>query len=222
MMEDIQRFIEHTNLRPTLTDKEVDQLVDEAGRHGFVGICVPPFWVKKAKREIGTDDIRLVTVIGFPLGYHMTETKINEMEVAIANGADELDLVMNVSAFKSKMPWVKIEIAKCAQLAHAGGKLLKVIIETAYLQEDEMVNAAKICQDAGADYVKTSTGFANSGARVADVRLLKKKLPDHIGIKASGGIKTLEQATLFVEAGADRIGTSNGVKIMQELAGKSI
>ena len=222
MMEDIQRFIEHTNLRPTLTDKEVDQLVDEAGRHGFVGICVPPFWVKKAKREIGTDDIRLVTVIGFPLGYHMTETKINEMEVAIANGADELDLVMNVSAFKSKMPWVKIEIAKCAQLAHASGKLLKVIIETAYLQEDEMVNAAKICQDAGADYVKTSTGFANSGARVADVRLLKKNLPDHIGIKASGGIKTLEQATLFVEAGADRIGTSNGVKIMQELAGKSI
>ena len=222
MMEDIQRFIEHTNLRPTLTDKEVDQLVDEAGRHGFVGICVPPFWVKKAKREIGTDDIRLVTVIGFPLGYHMTETKINEMEVAIANGADELDLVMNVSAFKSKMPWVKIEIAKCAQLAHASGKLLKVIIETAYLQEDEMVNAAKICQDAGADYVKTSTGFANSGARLADVRLLKKNLPDHIGIKASGGIKTLEQATLFVEAGADRIGTSNGVKIMQELAGKSI
>ena len=222
MMEDIQRFIEHTNLRPTLTDKEVDQLVDEAGRHGFVGICVPPFWVKKAKREIGTDDIRLVTVIGFPLGYHMTETKINEMEVAIANGADELDLVMNVSAFKSKMPWVKIEIAKCAQLAHASGKLLKVIIETAYLQEDEMVNAAKICQDAGADYVKTSTGFANSGARIADVRLLKKNLPDHIGIKASGGIKTLEQATLFVEAGADRIGTSNGVKIMQELAGKSI
>lgn len=221
-MVDIRRFIEHTNLRPALTDKEVDELVEGAKMYGFVGLCVPPFWVKKAKREIGPEKIRLVTVIGFPLGYHMTETKINEMEIAIANGADELDLVMNVSAFKSGMPWVKIEIAKCAQLAHHSGRLLKVIIETAYLQEDEMITAAKICQDAGADYVKTSTGFANSGARLEDVRLLRNNLPDHIGIKASGGIKTLEQAKLFVEAGADRIGTSNGIKIMQELAGKSI
>ena len=217
-MEDIQRFIEQTNLRPTLTDKEIDQLVEQAGKYNFAGICVPPFWVKKAKREIGMENIRLVTVIGFPLGYQMTESKVHEMETAIANGADELDMVMNISAFKSKMPWVKIEIAKCARLAHDNEKLLKVIIETAYLDKREMINAAKLCQDAGVDYVKTSTGFATGGARVEDVRLLREKLSDHIGIKASGGIKTLEQASLLIGAGADRIGTSSGIKIMEELA----
>ena len=217
-MEDIQRFIEQTNLRPTLTDKEIDQLVEQAGKYNFAGICVPPFWVKKAKREIGMENIRLVTVIGFPLGYQMTESKVHEMETAIANGADELDMVMNISAFKSKMPWVKIEIAKCARLAHDNEKLLKVIIETAYLDKHEMINAAKLCQDAGVDYVKTSTGFATGGARVEDVRLLREKLSDHIGIKASGGIKTLEQASLLIGAGADRIGTSSGIKIMEELA----
>ena len=217
-MEDIQRFIEQTNLRPTLTDKEIDQLVEQAGKYNFAGICVPPFWVKKAKREIGMENIRLVTVIGFPLGYQMTESKVHEMEIAIANGADELDMVMNISAFKSKMPWVKIEIAKCARLAHDNEKLLKVIIETAYLDKHEMINAAKLCQDAGVDYVKTSTGFATGGASVEDVRLLREKLSDHIGIKASGGIKTLEQASLLIGAGADRIGTSSGIKIMEELA----
>ena len=217
-MEDIQRFIEQTNLRPTLTDKEIDQLVEQAGKYNFAGICVPPFWVKKAKREIGMENIRLVTVIGFPLGYQMTESKVHEMETAIANGADELDMVMNISAFKSKMPWVKIEIAKCARLAHDNEKLLKVIIETAYLDKHEMINAAKLCQDAGVDYVKTSTGFATGGARIEDVRLLREKLSDHIGIKASGGIKTLEQASLLIGAGADRIGTSSGIKIMEELA----
>ena len=220
IMENIQCFIEQTNLHPTLTDKEIDQLVEEAKRYNFVGICVPPFWVKKAKREIGTDNIRLVTVIGFPLGYQMTESKTNEMEIAIASGADELDVVMNISAFKSGMPWVKVEIAKCTRLAHDHEKLVKVIIETAYLNNDEMINAAKICQDAGADYVKTSTGFATSGARTEDVKLLRDKLPGHIGIKASGGIKTLDRAALLIEAGADRIGTSSGIKIMEELAGK--
>ena len=217
-MEDIQRFIEQTNLRPTLSDREIDLLVEEAKNYNFKGICVPPFWVKKAKREIGIENISLVTVIGFPLGYQMTESKVQEMEMAIANGANELDMVMNVSAFKSNMPWVKIEIAKCSRLAHDNGRLIKVIIETAYLNRDELINAAKICQDAGADYVKTSTGFASDGAQVEDVRLLRSILPDHVGVKASGGIKTLEQASLLIEAGADRIGTSSGVKIMAELA----
>ena len=219
-MENIQNFIEQTNLRPTLIDKEIDHLVEQGKRYNFAGICVPPFWVKKARREIGTTDLRLVTVIGFPLGYQMTESKINEMEMAIANGADELDMVINVSAFKSGMPWVKVEIAKCARLAHENGRLIKVIIETAYLSNDEMVDAAKICQDAGADYVKTSTGFAPSGAKVEDIKLLRDKLSPQIAIKASGGIKTLEQASRLIAAGADRIGTSSGVDIMQELVGK--
>ncbi|MDN5215653.1 deoxyribose-phosphate aldolase [Fulvivirgaceae bacterium BMA12] len=221
-MENINNFIEQTNLRPTLIDRDIDQLVEEARKYHFAGICVPPFWVKKAKREIGSDTIRLVTVIGFPLGYQMSESKTNEMEIAIANGADELDMVMNVSAFKSGMPWVKIEIAKCAQLAHDSGKPIKIIIETAYLSSDEMITAAKLCQDAGADYVKTSTGFAPSGAKVEDIRLLRSNLANDIGIKASGGIKSLKEACLLIEAGADRIGTSGGVKIMEELAGKRI
>ena len=218
-MENIRDFIEQTNLRPTLIDKEIDELVESAKKYKFVGICVPPFWVKKAKRELGAADIKLVTVIGFPLGYQMTGSKINEMEMAIANGADELDIVINISALKSGMPWVKVEIAKCAKLAHDSGQLIKVIIETAYLNKDEMVYAAKICQDAGADYVKTSTGFAPSGAKVEDIKLLRGTLSRQTGIKASGGIKTLGQASSLIAAGADRIGTSNGIKIMEELAG---
>ena len=117
-MKKLNRAIEHTNLKPTLTHYDVEKIIEEAKEHQFVGICLPPFWVKKAKRDLGESDIQLVTVIGFPLGYHMTETKLEEMGLAIKNGADELDMVMNVSALKAQMSWVKIEIARCAQLAH--------------------------------------------------------------------------------------------------------
>ena len=136
-MNNLERFIEHTYLKPTITGKEVDKLIAEAKEYGFIGACVPPFWVKRASREIGNADIQLVTVIGFPLGYNMTETKVEEMKLAIRDGADELDLVMNVSAVKDGMPWPKIEFAKCSKLAHEEGKLLKVIIETAYLNTKE-------------------------------------------------------------------------------------
>ncbi|MDN5201624.1 deoxyribose-phosphate aldolase [Fulvivirgaceae bacterium BMA10] len=213
-MENINRYIEHTNLSPELVDADIDRLVMEARDHHLLGICVPPFWVKKAKREIGESDIQLVTVIGFPLGYNMTETKLLEMEMAIENGVNELDLVMNISAFKTGMPWAKIEIAKCAKLAHDGFCSLKVIVETDYLSAEELTTACRLCSDAGADFVKTSTGFALSGAKLEDIKLMRGCLPSNVGIKASGGIKTFEQVSQLIEAGADRIGTSSGVSII--------
>ena len=217
-MDNLNRFIEHTNLKTTITGKDVDQLVAEAKEHQFVGICVPPFWVKRASREIAAADVQLVTVIGFPLGYHMTETKVEEMKLAIRDGADELDLVMNVSAIKDGMPWPKIEFAKCSKLAHEEGKLLKVIIETAYLNDEEISMACKLCADAGVDYVKTSTGMAGEGAKVEHIKLMREVLPSNVGIKASGGIKSYEQAVALIKAGADRIGTSSGIEIMKSQA----
>jgi deoxyribose-phosphate aldolase len=205
--------IEHTNLSPVLTIREIDKLVEEAGEHGFLGICVPPFWVKRARREIGEKKIVLVTVAGFPLGYSMTETKLDEISRAIDNGADEIDVVWNVTSFKTGIPWTKIEVAKCSKLVHDHQKLLKVIIETAYLSDSEIEQACKICADAGADFVKTSTGFAPAGATTEHIALMRKVLPSHVGIKASGGIKTYAQAIAMIEAGADRIGTSSGIVI---------
>ncbi|MFT6873524.1 MAG: deoxyribose-phosphate aldolase [Roseivirga sp.] len=214
----INRYIEHTNLKPTLTDKDVDQLVADAIKHQFVGVCVPPFWVKRASRELAEHDIQLVTVIGFPLGYQMTDSKLVEIEKAIDDGADELDIVMNVSAFKSGMSWVKIELAKCANLIHQSGCMMKVILETSYLSDEEIIVATKLCSEAGTDFVKTSTGFAPTGAKVSHIELMRKYAPSNVGIKASGGIKDLTTLKAMVAAGADRIGTSSGISIMNEEA----
>jgi deoxyribose-phosphate aldolase len=159
------------------------------------------FWVKRASREIGSNKILLVIVTGFPLGYSMTGTKLDEIKRAIDNGADEIDLVWNISSFKTGIPWTKIEIAKCGKLMHDQPKILKVIIETAYLSDDEIVSACKMRADAGVDFVKTSTGFAPSGAKEEHV------LPSSVGIKASGGIKTAEQVMKMIGAGATRIGS---------------
>lgn len=210
----LAHYIEHTNLSPLVDSHAIDRLVSEAKEYGFLGVCVPPFWVKRAKREIGLAKVLLVTVAGFPLGYTMTETKLEEITHAINDGADEIDVVWNISAFKSGSPWTKIEIAKCAKRAHDHQKVLKVIIETAYLSDEEIVSACKLCMDAGADFVKTSTGFAPAGAKVDHVALMRKSIPAHVGIKASGGIKTRDQAIRLIDAGASRIGTSSGTSIV--------
>ena len=209
-MSNIQNYIEHTALHATINDAEIEKLISEAKENEFLGVCVPPFWVKKAKREIGKSPLKLVTVIGFPLGYQMSQSKETEMLQAIKDGADELDLVLNISAYKSGMMWPKIEIAKFSKLCHEQGKLLKVIIETAYLSNEEIIDLCKICADAGADFVKTSTGFASAGAKVEHIQLMRSNLPDSVGIKASGGIKTKQEAEAMINAGADRIGTSKG------------
>ncbi len=212
---DINRYIEHTNLKPVLTDKDIDQLVAEAKAYGFVGVCVPPFWVKKAAREIDDADIQLVTVIGFPLGYQMTEAKLLEIDKAIENGANELDIVMNISSFKTGLPWTKIELAKCAARIHEAGCMMKVILETSYLTDEEIVMATKLCADAGTDFVKTSTGFSAEGAKTEHIRLMRESAPSNVGVKASGGIRTLADAEAMIAAGADRLGASAGVAIMK-------
>ncbi len=218
-MKNIARYIEQTVLKPQTNDADIEQLVQQAKKYGFVGICVPPFWVKKAKRELGEAAIQLVTVIGFPLGYNMTEVKVFETEQAIKDGADEIDVVWSITAFKAGMNWPKIELAKLAKTCHDEERLLKVIIETAFLNEDEIVQACRICADAGVDYVKTSTGFAPEGAKVDHIKLMRATLPSSVGIKASGGIKNYEQALKMIQAGADRIGTSSGIQIVEASKG---
>lgn len=213
---DINHYLEHTNLKPTITANDIDRLVAEAKEHQLFGLCIPPFWVKKAAREIGNSDIQLVTVIGFPLGYQMTEAKVTEIEKAIENGVNELDIVMNISAFKTGLPWTKIELAKCAKIIHEADCLMKVIIETAYLTDEEIVLASKLCADAGTDFVKTSTGFSGAGAKVEHIELMRISLPSNVGLKASGGIKTLADAQALINAGADRLGVSSAVSIMEE------
>jgi len=210
----IASYIEHTNLSPTLTDRSIDQLVAEAKQYQFFGVCIPPFRVKRAQREIAGNKMALITVAGFPLGYNMTETKLDEIKRAIDNGADEIDVVLNITAFKTGLPWTKIEIAKCSKLTHDNQKILKVIIETAYLSNEEIVAVCKLCADAGVDFVKTSTGFAPSGAQVDHIKLMRQSLPKDVRIKASGGIKTFEQAKLLIDSGADRLGTSSSVSIV--------
>lgn len=216
-MLNLNRFIEHTALKPTVTNRDIDKLVEEAVENEFLGVCVPTFWVRKASREVKNYGIQLVTVIGFPLGYQMTENKLDEIKLAIDNGANELDIVMNVSAFKSGMGWVKTELAKCAQLIHDNDCLMKVIIETAYLSKEEIVTSSIMCQDAGTDFVKTSTGFAHEGAKVEHIKLIRSALNSNVGVKASGGIRKLDTAIKMIEAGADRLGVSAGVSIMEEM-----
>lgn len=208
-------YIEHTNLSPSLTIGDIDRLVDEAREHSFFGVCVPPFWVKRARREIGASPIALVTVAGFPLGYNMTETKLDEIKRAIENGADEIDVVWNVTSFKTGIPWTKIEIAKCSKLTHDYQKILKVIIETAYLSDTEIETGSKLCADAGADFVKTSTGFAPSGAKTEHVKIMRASMPPSVSIKASGGIKTAAFAEELIHAGATRIGTSSSISLIK-------
>lgn len=213
-MKNLNQYIEQTFLKPLTTSQDIEKLVAEAKEHNFFGICLPPYWVKKAKRDLEGTDITLVTVVGFPLGYQRTEAKLEEIKLALADGADEIDIVMNLSAFKNgTKEWVKIEFARCAKLIHQSGKLLKVIIETAYLDADEIVECCKMCVDSGVDIVKTSTGLASSGAKLEDVKLMRSVLPENIGIKASGGVRTKEAAIAMIEAGATRLGTSSGITI---------
>ncbi len=210
----LESFIESTNLKPTLTGRDVDALVGESLELGVAGVCLPPFWVKRASRDLKGRDCLLVTVIGFPLGFNMTETKEEEARLAIRDGADELDVVLNVSAFKDGMSWPKIELARLSKLAHAHEKILKVIIECPLLSDEEIRRAAMLCRDAGADFVKTATGTTGQAATVHQVTLIHDVLPESVGIKASGGIRTRDQALQLIEAGATRIGTSSAREIL--------
>jgi len=203
-------FIEYTLLKPEATQLDYEAHIETGLLSGAFGICIPPYWVKMAHRNLPKSaSTKIVTVAGFPFGYQKTNVKLADVAQSIEDGANEIDIVMNVSAFRTGMHiWVKPELAQAAELCHVSGVLLKVIIETGYLSKEEIVTASKICMDSGADFVKTSTGYAPNGASVENIKLIKSVVSNYCGIKASGGIKTRKFASELIEAGADRIGTS--------------
>jgi len=214
-VDEVLRRIDHTQLKPTASKSDIVKLCNEARRYGFYAVCVNPYYVPLAARLLDGTDIKISSAIGFPLGATFMEIKAAEAEKSIRLGASEIDMVMNVSAFKSgDLEYVRRDIRGVRE--RIGDAVLKVIIECCYLTDDEKILAAKICEEEGADYVKTSTGFGPGGAKLEDVRLLRRTLSPRVKIKAAGGIRTFEQAVKFIEAGADRIGTSSGVKIAEE------
>ncbi len=209
--------IDHTLLRPDATEAEIVRLCDEALAHGFASVCVPPCYVALAAARLADTAVAVGTVIGFPLGYSAASVKFKEAEVALYDGATELDMVINISALKSgKSAAIQAEILDLADLCHVHQALLKVIIETALLTEAEMILAGELAVAGEADFVKTSTGFASRGASVADVELLRRVLPAPVRIKAAGGIRTRAAALALVAAGADRIGSSNSLVLIAE------
>jgi len=214
MKMDIRNFIDNAILKPFFTEKEVESFVKESERLGIYAVCVNPFHVKLAK-ACSEGKIKICSVVGFPLGLNKTPIKVKEAVCAVEDGAEELDIVINISAFKSgNFNYVERELK---EIFRETPKVVhKVIIETAYLTEKEKDEAVRICIDTGADFVKTSTGFAPKGATPEDVKFLKKAGKGKIKVKASGGIKDLKTALAMIEAGADRIGTSNGIEIVKE------
>lgn len=213
----IAPYIDHTILKPTTVADDVRKVCSEAMQYKFAAVCVPPSFVKAARDFLKGSDVKLATVIGFPFGYSTTTAKFAEVIQALEHGADELDIVINISLLKSGM-WSELE-AEMKQLVapvHQNGKVLKVIIESGVLTDEEIVRCCQIYAKLGADFVKTSTGYAETGATLAAVQLMRRHLPSHIRIKASGGIKSYEAAKMYIEAGADRIGCSAGVAIIKQ------
>jgi deoxyribose-phosphate aldolase len=221
MTIDIARYIDHTALKPEATAAQVQQLCDEARQHHFAAVCVNPCRVKLCAQQLKGTPVKIATVVGFPLGANLPEVKAFETQQAIADGAHEIDMVINIGALKSKdYAWVARDIAAVVNAAHAGGAITKVIIEAVMLTDEEKVIACELAKGAGAEFVKTSTGFASGGATVHDVALMRQTVGPDIGVKAAGGIRTYADAIKLIEVGATRIGASASVKIVQE-AGQS-
>jgi len=212
----ILKFIDHTLLRHDLEKGHLEEHCSEAVKYGFYSVMVHPLQVKAAKEFLKDTDVKTGTVISFPFGEDLTELKVLQAELALKDGADEIDMVMCVSKAKeNNWEYVINDIKKVKGVL--GANILKVIIETCVLTKEEIVSACEACIEAKADFVKTSTGFFKSGANVDDIILMKKICEDKIGIKASGGIKSLGDALIMIKAGANRLGTSSGVKIAQEI-----
>lgn len=213
----VSHMIDHTLLKPDATQDQVAQLCYEAKKHSFASVCVNPSYVKLCADLLKDSDVLVCTVIGFPLGATSTEAKAFEAQKALRDGAMEVDMVINVGALKSRdYERVERDIAAVARAVHAGGAILKVIIEAALLSDEEKVAACQLAKVAGADFVKTSTGFGPGGATAEDVALMRRVVGLGMGVKASGGIRTYEDAKKMIAAGASRIGASASVKIAQE------
>ncbi|HEL2057360.1 TPA: deoxyribose-phosphate aldolase [Streptococcus suis] len=210
----LNKFIDHTVLKPETSQAQVEQVLAEAKEYDFASVCINPTWVAFAAKGLKDSDVKVCTVIGFPLGANTPAVKAFETKDAIANGADEIDMVINIGALKDKNYDLVLEDIK-AVVEASGDKLVKVIIEACLLTDEEKVKACELSKEAGADFVKTSTGFSTGGATVDDVALMRKTVGPDMGVKASGGARSYEDAIAFIEAGASRIGASSGVAIMK-------
>jgi deoxyribose-phosphate aldolase len=209
-------MIDHTLLKPDATPDQIAQLCFEARKYGFASVCINPGHVALSSSLLQGTDVKVCTVIGFPLGASAPEVKAFETETALRDGATEIDMVINIGALKGKdHTLVAQDIAGVVRIAHAANVLVKVIIETALLNEEEKITACLLAKEAGADYVKTSTGFSGGGATVEDIRLMRSVVGADMGVKASGGVKDYEDARDMMQAGATRIGASAGIKIVQ-------
>ncbi|WP_317042831.1 deoxyribose-phosphate aldolase [Sediminicola luteus] len=213
-MIEIQRYVDHTLLKPTATINEIQQLCEEAVAHNFYAVCVNGCHVAPAKEFIHDSPVKLAAVIGFPLGAMTTEAKVCEARQCVSQGADEIDMVLNLGHLKAQ-DYMKVESDIKAVKDAIGDACLKVIFETCFLDEFEIQVATRLSISAGADYIKTSTGFGTGGATLKDVETMKRAAEGKVKIKASGGIRDQKTALAYIEAGVDRIGTSSGIKIVQ-------
>ncbi|KRK47927.1 deoxyribose-phosphate aldolase [Secundilactobacillus kimchicus] len=214
---ELAKYIDHTLLKPEATQDQVTQVINEAKQYGFASVCINPYWVRLTAQALAGTGVNTCTVIGFPLGATSTASKVFEAQQAMKDGANELDMVINIGELKAKHDTaVLTDIQALADAIHAAGQHLKVIIETALLTEEEKVRACELSEKAGADFVKTSTGFSTAGATVEDVKLMRATVGDRLGVKASGGIHTRAEAEAMIAAGASRLGVSASVAIMNE------
>jgi deoxyribose-phosphate aldolase len=212
---DIARMIDHTLLKPEATADKIVKLCQEAREHGFASVCVNPFWVPVAVEQLTGSSVKACTVVGFPLGANTTATKIFEAGKALRSGAQEIDMVINIGALTGgDLPVVLADIRGVVEETHAAGGIVKVILETCLLTDAQKVAACKLCVEAGADFVKTSTGFSTGGATVEDVALMRNTVGPLMGVKASGGVRSYADVRKMMDAGATRIGTSSGVAIL--------
>lgn len=211
----INKLIDHTALKPNTTKESILKLITEAKTYDFASVCVNPCWIELAHQELKNTDVKVCTVIGFPLGANTTEVKVFEAKDAIEKGAQEIDMVINIAMLKDKeYDYVENEIHQIVEAAKDKA-IVKVIIEACLLTDEEKIKACELSQKAGADFVKTSTGFSTGGATVHDIALMRKTVGTDMGVKASGGVHTHEEALAMIEAGANRIGASAGVKLLK-------
>ena len=221
-MINISSYIDHTVLKPTTTHMDVKKICEEAVQYGFAAVCIPPTLLAIGRRELAGASVKVATVIGFPFGYSVPKAKLAETEQALTDGADELDVVINLIAVKDgDWSFLADEISLITDTIHARGKIIKVIIESGILTDEQIIRCCELYSHAGVDFVKTSTGYAERSATTEAVRLMRQHLPPGIKIKASGGIRTYEFARQLIEAGADRLGCSASVAIVDQLRATS-
>ncbi|HIZ70640.1 MAG TPA: deoxyribose-phosphate aldolase [Candidatus Atopostipes pullistercoris] len=214
-MENIAQYIDHTILNADATKADIQRVCEEAKEYNFKTVCIQPYWVKYAKEILGDSKVGVTTVIGFPLGANTTEIKVAEAKLAVAEGASDVDMVINIGALKSEDYDTVLKDIQAVVDAVTGQAIVKVILETSLLTKSEKIRASELAKQAGADFVKTSTGFSTGGATLDDVQLMRATVGPDMGVKASGGVRTFEDAKAMIEVGATRIGASSGISIIE-------